>query len=333
MKLYAMQFFSKTVYKWKRRNTKDVKESLQSGQSLLLPELKVCLKTIKYMFPQETKHILLASTKAVLLDHLCKLLIANYTGGVTQTSKVQPKKGSAMRAVKALPKELLCALYAEIEYPEKEKQWRASFPFGPTDTVNNKQLRWFSYPEIRKQKPLLGIIDSHHILTNLRTKVCKTGIVESGIHGDAWVKVASGNRSNKTGLNLAHVEDLIDRQRNAFAQLTFFVPVQVEMLKNGDKEEAAFCRMVRLWYRADDEGGLSAHVRLRWRLKMRNWLLDRYDQFAFPPPAGYVGGVPIVTYESLLTNIERKLQMYWFTGAFNTRSLTTLDAENFFLAF
>ncbi|KAK7092212.1 hypothetical protein V1264_008000 [Littorina saxatilis] len=324
--------------KWKRVDTKELRDSLHSGDKLSLPELKVTLKTMKYLFPQETKHVLLASPKQVLLEHIHRLLIPNFIGmPETSTSRMRSKKcpnlrDLALKTARTLPKDLLCALYAEIEYPDKERQWRMSFPFSSTSMVNNQPLKWFSYPETRseQQKPLLGIIDSHHILTNLRTKVCKTGIVESKIHREAWVKVATECRSNQTGLTLAHVDDLIDRQRNSFAQLTFSEPVQLEMRKNGHLQEADFCRMIRLWYRADDEGGIEADQRLEWRLSMRNWLLGRYDPAAFPPPAGYVGGVPTVTFEALLTNVERKIQMYAFAKAFNTRSLTTLDAENFF---
>ncbi|KAK7089101.1 uncharacterized protein [Littorina saxatilis] len=104
------------------------------------------------------------------------------------------------------------------------------------------------------------------------------------------------------------------------------------MRKNGDETEADFCRLLRNWYRADDDGGLDSALRLQWRLSLRTCLLQRYNPHHFPPPAGYVGGIPVVTFESLLTNIERKAQMYCFAedGSFNARALSTLDAENFF---
>jgi hypothetical protein len=62
---------------------------------------------------------------------------------------------------------------------------------------------------------------------------------------------------------------------------------------------------------------------------MRSWLLEKYNPTHFPPPTGYVFDIPIVTYEALLTNLERKMQLYAFVKSYNPRAISTLDSENF----
>ncbi|XP_070180630.1 uncharacterized protein [Littorina saxatilis] len=130
---------------------------------------------------------------------------------------------------------------------------------------------------------------------------------------------------------MAHV-DLVDKQNVAHARLTFSEEVEQEMRKNKDAREANFCRLVRNWYDADDTRGIDCRRRTEFRLQMQEWLLARYQPSHFPPPSSYVGGIPVVTYEALLTNVERKLQLYNFVTCYNPRSVSTLDVENFFSA-
>lgn len=130
---------------------------------------------------------------------------------------------------------------------------------------------------------------------------------------------------------MAHV-DLADKQNVAHARLTFSEEVEMEMKKNNDTNEANFCRLVRNWYDAEDTHGIDCSRRTQLRLEMWTWLLGRYHPSHFPPPSSYVGGIPIVTFEALLTNVERKLQLYNFVNCYNPRSVSTLDVENFFSA-
>jgi hypothetical protein len=102
------------------------------------------------------------------------------------------------------------------------------------------------------------------------------------------------------------------------------------MRKNGDVREADFCKLIRRWYAADDEAGLDCKERHKQHLQMRSWLLENYRPHEFPPPTGYVKGIPVVTFEALITNIERKIQLYSCVRAYNPRSISTLASENFF---
>ena len=115
----------------------------------------------------------------------------------------------------------------------------------------------------------MGIVDSHHILTNLRVKCCTSGIKHKGIYPEAWLQVAKDARNNNAGLTLAHVQDLMDKQSNEFARLTFSEEVEEIMRENNNHKEADLCKLIRHWYEADDAPGLDPATRLKYRLDMR----------------------------------------------------------------
>ena len=65
-----------------------------------------------------------------------------------------------------------------------------------------------------------------------------------GIAAEAWWKVAKNSRQNRTGLLWEIAKELRDRQSNSYAQTTFSENVQLEMEKNGNQNEAQWCRMI-----------------------------------------------------------------------------------------
>ena len=69
-----------------------------------------------------------------------------------------------------------------------------------------------------------------------------------GIAAEAWWEVAKNSRQNRTGLLWEIAKELRDRQCNSYAQTTFSENVQLEMEKNGNQNEAQWCRMIRHWY-------------------------------------------------------------------------------------
>lgn len=81
------------------------------------------------------------------------------------------------------------------------------------------KMDWYSIPEVNPAtgELLCKCLDSHHLLTNLRTKTSTTGLQD--ISPTAWKKVA---QSYETNLTPSMVEDLVDKQSNAFAQTHFF---------------------------------------------------------------------------------------------------------------
>lgn len=129
--------------------------------------------------------------------------------------------------------------------------------------------------------------------------------------------------------------DLIDKQNVEFAKTTFSIKV-VDALQNiGAVREANFCQLMHDWYIAEDEPGISVETRCRSRLALRDWLLEGVNFSSFPPYGAYVKDIPLVLFEGLLTNIERKLQLFPFTkkGCYNVRAVGSMDIENFFGTF
>ena len=76
--------------------------------------------------------------------------------------------------------------------------------------------------------------------------------------------------------------------------------------------------------------GLSAGDRNLIRLELRACLLKKYNPYEFPPPGQHVCGLPVTTFEALMTNLEWKIQIYDHIDGYNPRILSTLDCEIFF---
>ena len=250
--------------------------------------------------------------------------------------KVSTLKDICFRVVKKYPKRVLLCVYAEFLYPGRLEQWRKRSPFEYVTQITGSEISvaWYSMPEYVEETftYLFQLLDAHHLFVNSRLKCCSTGIKERGINREAWVKVAKKSSDNKSGLSVALVNDLVDRQSSAFAQKTFSVEVEKVMRQNGDNAEANFCKILREWYEAEDNPGLDVMERIRRRLKLREWLLCGVDFSQFPPYGTHVLGVPYVMFEGLMTNVERRIQIipYVKTGAYNPRALGSLEAENFF---
>lgn len=131
------------------------------------------------------------------------------------------------------------------------------------------------------------------------------------------------------------VNDLIDKQSVAFALGTFNLKVADALDTIGATEEADFCRMVFFWYSAEDDQGIPAIDRCKYRLRFRDWLLKDVCMKTYPPYGSFINDIPVVLFEGLLTNIERKIQLFPFTksGGYNVRAVGSLDAEIFFGTF
>ena len=107
------------------------------------------------------------------------------------------------------------------------------------------------------------------------------------------------------------------------------------MRRRGYNNEAQFCATIRQWYNAEDTPGLPATERHWARMDMSNMLLDSVNLATFPPPGSHIGGMPIIMFEGILTNIDRRIQLHALVPnhAYNVRAPNTLDAENLFSEF
>ena len=295
---------------------------------------------LRYQLPHQKK-------KYIVVDKLSSIL---GDGSLLSTSKkMNVRKKSpkslvqlAKIATSKLPKLIIGSVYAEHMFEEKVKEWNHKNPFGGVvniegivDSKNNSM--WYSMPEYNciTGNYIFMILDTYHQLCGLRRLVCQKGIPCRGIKRSSFVKIAEESTKNNCGLNPAMVDDLIDKQSVEFACATFSEKVSKALDDIGAHNEARFCALVSHWYKAEDQPGISSLERCKYRLEFKEWLLDGVSFSEFPPYDSYVNDIPIVLFEGLLTNIERKIQLYTFTksGSYNVRSVGSLDIENFFGTF
>ena len=285
-----------------------------------------------------------SSPKYALVNLLSDIL---GDGSEIQKAKKERKRWSplslrniAKKAVQQIPKATLNCVYAEHIFPERLKDWNSDSPFGKTielDNVDCLSPQWYSMPEFNDQlgNYLFVILDAYHQLCGLRRAVCSSGMKAANISNKPFLTVAEASETNVCGLNIALVRDLVDKQSVAYAVQTFAETVEKALLDVGGVNEASLCSIIRNWYRAEDEPGVSAYERCMSRLELREWLLEGINFSKFPPSGASVKDIPIVLYEGLLTGIERRFQLYPFTktGTYNLRSVGSLDIENFFGSF
>ena len=263
-------------------------------------------------------------------------------GSESQKKSVKLKTPQTLRSLvqsylqRSCPKSILNAIYAQQIFQSHFTVWNTDSPFAETVKVGstNDPEYWYAQPEwlTETQSFLFNMLDVTHLFSNARCTCCSKGIEAAGISKTAWLEVSKHEKDNKTGLNLAMVKDLIDRQSNAFARTTFSEKVEKEMIRLGFVREANFCALIRNWYEAEDEPGLSATERHERRMNLRKWMLEKYNPFQFPPPAAHISGIPIVMFEGIMGNIDRRIQLYAMCekGTYSVRSIGSLDSENFF---
>ncbi|CAC5366708.1 unnamed protein product [Mytilus coruscus] len=221
-------------------------------------------------------------------------------------------KESALKVVqnntRYVPKSKLNNVYAVTLYKDSYRSWISKSPFNETTEVEGVgHVKWFSYPEVSEKRNKMEpkCLDAHHLLVNLRVKVCKDGL--QGIQKRAWHAVAEKNRDI---ISKSLVVDLIDKQNNAFALRTFSTDVESEMRKLGFIREADFCKLIREWYEAEDESGISAVDRMKRRINLKSFLLEGVDFGRYPMYGMYVKGFPKVQFEGFLQRIDTSLQLY-----------------------
>jgi hypothetical protein len=183
---------------------------------------------------------------------------------------------------------------------------------------------WFSYPEKSDAtgQLLCKSLDCSHNFTHLRVRTSTVGLC--GISSQAWKECA---KSVETNLTLPLVDDLIDKQSVPNARTHFSEEVELWMRRNGYEQSAWLTRLIREWYDACDTPGIPALDRIRKLISMRDFLLKDVDFAQFPPYGRYIKGIPTVTFEGLLIDIDTKLQLYKLTDTFNIRSVGSLAAE------
>ncbi|KAK3085496.1 hypothetical protein FSP39_004241 [Pinctada imbricata] len=226
-----------------------------------------------------------------------------------------------------VPKDVIAIAYAQYVFYEERRNWYDSSPIK-----NGLQLHgfedeipfWYSLPEYNEhtESVMTKSIDCSHNFTHLRIRTATTGIC--GVNSKAWHECA---KSNSTNLNISMVADLLDKQSVANARTHFSENVENWMWEHGFTNSAELTGMIRRWYEASDSPSIPVEKRIHDLLQFRNFLLDGVHFEEFPPAMRYIKGIPIVTYEGILLDIDSKLQLYGISGPYNIRSVGSLAAE------
>ena len=96
--------------------------------------------------------------------------------------------------------------------------------------------------------------------------------------------------------------------------------------------EALFVRLVRNWYKACDERGMSADECINNLWAFYAHLTKDIDFDKFPRYSQYVKGIPVVTYVGILQNISVRMCLYKVSKfkTYNPQSISSLVCESFF---
>ena len=330
--------------KWSTLNETKLEQILSSepetvNKYFTKVELVLCATHLNDIFDKFAGSSIQSLTKLELVNLFSEIL----GNKVKLATKKSPK---SLRNIvkefvnKKFGKDILNAIFATYNFLENDlPKWRAQalFKDGVFVGKDENPYVWYCQPELYSSvgEYIEFLLDCHHLFVNARCFICKNGISGLGIKKEGWIAVAETNKEANVGLNLAMVKDVIDRQSNAMAKVMFSEKVENRLQELGLIQEAIFCSVFRNWYKAEDEPGLSAVERHKARMDLRHLLLDSVKLAQFPPPGSYVAGMPIIMFEGLLTNIDRRIQLHTLVPgrSYNVRAPNSLDAENFFSEF
>ena len=108
-----------------------------------------------------------------------------------------------------------------------------------------------------------------------------------------------------------------DPQSVQYAAYLFSADIETRLRDAGKTEEAKRVALCREFWEAHDRRGLAPAERRRRLLAMRTWLLSGVDMKAWlrdGVPA-YVKGIPIDTFEALISSAETVVALQAFTRA------------------
>ena len=326
--------------KWKTFTLDEFSKCLNNATTInkmfTVPELKILINVVQSLKSSSKR------SKAELVNIVSQI----YGDGTNLNFAVRvqsPKtlKSIVIKSIKSWPIIAINVAYAQQHFLTEFNKWKKGHQFSrpcvvQTDTGMQVVIhQWYAQPSKIAGKDVQMIIDPHHIFVNNRAKCCTKGMQEMGIHPQAWWSVPCNSKQNGTCLSLEIAKELRDRQSNAFAQTTFSLNVEEQMIQNGNKAAAKWCALIRNWYQSVDEAAMSTDERLQAMMDMRKFLLSFLHVGHFPPPGQYVADMSLAQFEGILTNIDRRLQLYAMTaqGTYCQRAVSSLDSENFFGAF
>ncbi|VDI64590.1 Hypothetical predicted protein [Mytilus galloprovincialis] len=332
----------KTASKWTNVTHEQLRTKLTSYltiRSLRHPDLEVLHETCKNEIPSLSLEFRKNWKKDDKVGYVCTMFGVEVPSTVStkpsqSRTRTEPKNPLPLKTLskrmiqtKAYPKANLRIGYSAYLFEKKVREWQNESPFpcpAKIEGICEDIKYWFSYQEksTMTKRLLTKSIDCSHNLTHLRVRTSRKGIC--GVSSVAWHKCA---KSNETRLTLPFVEDLIDKQSVANARTHFSQEVEDWMKKNEYKKASDLTRLIRNWYEASDNPGIPAAQRIRFLVEMRNFLLKDLDFSKFPPYTRYFKGIPCVTFEGMMIDIDSKIQLHTMANGYNIRSVGSLAAE------
>ena len=195
--------------------------------------------------------------------------------------------------------------------------------------VLKESIPLFHFPEKSTQRQQIEFhtLDYTHQLTNLQSIVCREGI--ENVCRNEFVRICNEFPSI---LSKAIVEGECDKQCASMAIQLFSEDVERKLTENDAVHEALFIKLVRNWYKACDERGMSADDRVNnlWAFYAYHSKDVAFDMF--PAYTQYVKGIPFITYAGIMQNISVRLSLYSKAkcSTYNHRSISSLVCESFF---
>ena len=187
----------------------------------------------------------------------------------------------------------------------------------------------FYFPEFSEERQQIEIrtLDYTHQLTNLQGILCKRGL--ENVKRSEFERIAN---LYPHILSKGIVKGDLDKQCASLAIELFSEKVEKKLIFNRAVHEALFVRLVRNWYKACDERGMSADERVNHLWAFYAYLTKDIEFDKFPGYGQYLKGIPAITYAGILQNISVHLSLYQIAKCktYNPHSISSLVCESFF---
>ena len=285
------------------RDGDHVKEMIEAGNLhnfVNKEQLKWMLQAIQSKLEHNGIRIKHIWSKAKIVDSLRGCLGLS---PLSSDTRDWVKSKTSKQELNAMKKASLNYIYCKITYEKKllEQGRHSIIPDDIpiiVDGISRTADKWFSQPEYISSLQLthFAFIDPSHILTCIRSLICRKGIPERGINTEAWLSVARDGKLNGSNLNMSDVNStmMMDKQKVIIAEKMFSREVQAVMEIRGFVEEARFCHVMRDRWEAEDMRGLSAATRYHRRMALRDWLMEKIDFSTYHPIGMFTTGIPTV---------------------------------------
>ena len=215
----------------------------------------------------------------------------------------------AQNCVEKFPLLILQSAYAGVVHIKNKREWnrRKTIDMTAYISVVKDYVPLFYFPEFSQERQQMEIrtLDYTHQLTNLRGVVCRKGL--QNVKQSEFVRISN---LFPHILSKGIVQGELDAQCASLAIELFSEKVEKKLIENDTMSEALFVRLVRNWYKACDERGMSADECINNMWAFYAYLTKDIDFDKFPGYSQYVKGIPVVTYVGILQNISVRMCLY-----------------------